>query len=423
MKSKQSLFRKDFILVVIGQIISLFGNNILRFALPLYLLNQTGSSALFGVISAAAFIPMIVLCPIGGLIADRVNKKNVMVILDFSTAATTVLFSIGLGKLDIVPLMAAFVIVLFGIMGTYQPAVQASIPLLLDQENVMQGNAIVNMVNSLAGLIGPVIGGAVYSFVGLRPILYISVVCFTFSAIMEIFIRIPVVKQQQQGSLFEVAKSDLKESMHFICKQKPIVLKVAVIVSVFTLIVSSLVFIGIPVIVTQQLGFDEDLANRLYGYMQGVSAVGSLLGGLFATVFAKKIKLRNVYVFMVIASVGVLPMGLATYFLTGMSSYIVFLVANVVIMITTALFQIQLMSAIQVVTPEHLLGKVISCTVFIGMCATPIGQIVYGALFENLSDFPYILFWAAGIIATIISLATKKSFLDIEKEVERCKQA
>jgi MFS family permease len=80
------LFGKDFSLVVLGQIVSIFGNQILRFAIPLYLLNQTGSAALFGTIMAVSFIPMLLLFPIGGIIADRVNKRNVMVMLDFATA-------------------------------------------------------------------------------------------------------------------------------------------------------------------------------------------------------------------------------------------------------------------------------------------------------------------------------------------------
>ena len=74
---------RNFIMVVLGQIVSLFGNAILRFALPLYLLSETGSAALFGIVSACAFIPMIVLAPVGGIFADRVNKRNIMVILDF----------------------------------------------------------------------------------------------------------------------------------------------------------------------------------------------------------------------------------------------------------------------------------------------------------------------------------------------------
>ena len=63
---KKSIWKRDFVLVVLGQIISIFGNTVLRFALPLYLLSETGSAALFGVVTAIAFIPMIILSPIGG---------------------------------------------------------------------------------------------------------------------------------------------------------------------------------------------------------------------------------------------------------------------------------------------------------------------------------------------------------------------
>ncbi len=67
---EQKLISKDFMLVVIGQIISLFGNAAIRFALPLYLLNQTGSSVLYGTVTACALIPAILLSPIGGIVAE-----------------------------------------------------------------------------------------------------------------------------------------------------------------------------------------------------------------------------------------------------------------------------------------------------------------------------------------------------------------
>lgn len=66
-------FSTDFTLVVIGQIISLFGNAILRFALPLYLLRETNSPTLFGIVTACSFLPMIILSFLGGILADRVN--------------------------------------------------------------------------------------------------------------------------------------------------------------------------------------------------------------------------------------------------------------------------------------------------------------------------------------------------------------
>ena len=85
-------FSKDFLLVAAGQIISLFGNGILRFALPVRLLDMTGSAKLLGIVSGLAFLPLALLSPVGGLIADRVNKRNIMVCLDFFTGFLCLVF-------------------------------------------------------------------------------------------------------------------------------------------------------------------------------------------------------------------------------------------------------------------------------------------------------------------------------------------
>ena len=174
----QKLFSKDFILVVIGQIISLFGNAAIRFALPLYLLNLTGSSALYGTVTACAFLPAILLSPIGGVAADRVNKRNVMVILDFFTAAVILVFSLLRNGENIVLLLTVTLMLLYGIAGAYQPSVQASIPVLVHQDNYMAANSIINIISSFASLIGPVLGGILYSAYGLESILWVCMVCF-----------------------------------------------------------------------------------------------------------------------------------------------------------------------------------------------------------------------------------------------------
>ncbi len=155
---EQKLFTKDFTLVVIGQIISLFGNAALRFALPLYLLNMTGSSALYGTVTACAFLPAILLSPVGGIIADRVNKRNVMVILDFFTSAVILVFMLLMNEVDLIVLLTVTLMLLYGIAGAYQPSVQASIPALTDTGHIMAANSIINTISSFSALIGPVIG-------------------------------------------------------------------------------------------------------------------------------------------------------------------------------------------------------------------------------------------------------------------------
>ena len=102
---REKLFHRDFTLVVIGQIISLLGNAVLRFVLPLYLLDVTGSRSLFGLCSAAAFVPMVVLTPLGGVVADRLHKQRIMVALDFFTCALVALTALALGHLPLVPVL------------------------------------------------------------------------------------------------------------------------------------------------------------------------------------------------------------------------------------------------------------------------------------------------------------------------------
>ncbi|MDE6168506.1 MAG: MFS transporter, partial [Acetatifactor sp.] len=199
----KKVFSKDFTLVVIGQIISLFGNATIRFALPLYLLNLTGSSALYGTVTACAFVPAILLSPIGGIVADRVNKRNIMVILDFFTAAVIIAFSLLMNGVHLILLLTVTLMLLYGIAGAYQPSVQASIPVLVDQDHYMEANSIINTISSFAGLTGPVLGGVLYSAYGLEPVLWACTVCFIVSAVMEIFIDIPFQKQALNGGILK----------------------------------------------------------------------------------------------------------------------------------------------------------------------------------------------------------------------------
>ncbi|GHV02432.1 hypothetical protein AGMMS49521_4210 [Campylobacterota bacterium] len=292
----KTLFKRDFSLVAIGQIVSIFGNQILRYALPLYLLNKTGSAALFGTILAISFIPMLLLFPIGGIIADRLNKRNIMVALDFSTAALIFLFFLLAGTIDIVPLTAVTMMILYGIQGAYQPAVNASIPALVNAEHIMQGNSVVNMINSVASMAGPVIGGLLFAALGLTPILYISIGCFFASAVMEIFIRIPFEKKETKGNIVAIGFGDIKESLQFMFRQKPVLWKMSIVFASVNLLLTALILIALPVLITQHLGFGESTANRLYGYAQGVLGAGAVLGGLLAGVLSKKLK-RHIALF------------------------------------------------------------------------------------------------------------------------------
>jgi len=413
--NSDKLFQKDFTLVVLGQIISLFGNAIIRFALPLYILNQTGSAALFGVVSAIAFIPMILLTPVGGIFTDRMNKRNIMVVLDFTTAAILTIFTLLLWHMDIVLLILITLILLYAIAGAYQPAVQASIPALASPEQLMPANAVINLVSSLATLIGPVIGGAIYGFYGLYPILYIGIACFLISAIMELFIKIPFVKLSTETSIMKTVVKDLKLSMHFISKEQPVIAKSIWIIAAFNMFLSSLIIIGIPVIVTQRLGFPMQLGNQLYGYAEGCIAAGSLLGGILTGVFGKKLNVKNAYLLLFADALTLIPIGFALMFShSAMLSYSIILICCFAMMVPASIFSIQMLSYVQLITPPHLIGKIISCVMAVCLCASPIGQAMYGWVFQSLPDMTAIIFLIGAFISCLISLWAKSTFAEIK---------
>ncbi len=408
---EQKLFSKDFTLVVIGQIISLFGNAAIRFALPLYLLNQTGSSALYGTVTACAFIPAILLSPVGGVVADRVNKRNIMVTLDFFTAGVITVFSLLMGMADLVLLTTVVLMLLYGISGAYQPSVQASIPVLVTPKHSMAANSVVNTISSFASLMGPVLGGILYSTYGLKPVLRVCTACFVLSAVMEIFIKIPFTAPQSGGGIWQMVKGDFAESLRFIRKEKPVIGKALLVVCGINLFLSSMLMVGLPYMVTEVLYLDGALANKLYGFAEGALAAGGLAGGISAGVFAKKLSIQRAGNLIIASAVSVFPAGLALLvFSSGMLNYIILTVCCFCIMLFSTVFAVQMLSFFQTETPQSLVGKVIAVILAVSMCAQPLGNVVYGILFEICRGYEFAVILFAGAISLVIAVRTKGIF-------------
>ena len=382
----------------------------MRFALPIHLLNVTGSAAVLGVVSGCAFIPLAVMSPIGGIIADRVNKRNVMVFLDFFTSGLTVLFLLLYGKVSITGMVLVTLFLLYGISGAYQPSVQASIPVLVESEHIMPANAVINMVSSLSGLLGPALGGTAYSLWGIYPVLSIAAGCFFLSAVMEIFIKIPYERKQSTESILRQTKDDLCESIAYIGQKKPELAKLTLCCAGVNLVMSALMIIGLPVIVMNILDFSKSEASRLYGYMEAILAIGGLVGGIGAGVFGRKLKVNGSWKLLLASGMLLIPMGVVLMIeCPAYLAYGVLAAAGLVIMSLSAIYTIQIMSYIQMTVPHHMVGKVIAWIIAVSTCAQPVGQVLYGVLFDEMAKNVYIIFGAATICSVLIALGSRKA--------------
>jgi len=402
MESKVTkLWNRDFSLVIIGQIISIFGNMVLSFALPLFILDISGSPALFGLVLGLPYISLLIMSPIGGILADRLRKQRIMFWLDVATTIIIVLYMIVSGFVSaVVPLVIVKLLALNAIQGMYIPAVQASIPLLVPGNKLTFGNAAASIVNSISAMAGMAIAGLLYGRFGLFPILVISAGCFAMTAVMDAFIRIPFKKQDASGGIAHIIKSDISLSVRFSIKEKPILAKGAVVIFLIILQLSSILIVGLPVLITEHLGFGMEFV----GINQSIMMVGGLAGGIVAGMMGMKLTVTRALLFLTAGSLFIAPIGLVFLIDTAvMTSYIILTVSGALVFFGVQLFNVAAITFVQQETPTELVGKVMSVILVLPFLAQALGQMLYGTLFESFAAMPWAIIFITSALSAIIS--------------------
>lgn len=188
--ANSALRSRNFVLLVLGQVTSLLGNLSLRFALSMYILEATGSATLFSGLLALSMVPTILLSPFGGMLADRADRRKVMVALDALSGLLVLLAGLALPLGNGIPAIAALLFALSVLAAFESPTVQACVPQMLAGEALLRGNAIVSQVQAVASLVTPFLGGLFYAAFGLRPVFAAAVLCFLLTALLECFLRL-----------------------------------------------------------------------------------------------------------------------------------------------------------------------------------------------------------------------------------------
>ena len=409
----EKLFTKNFSLLIFGQLTSLFGNFILKLALSMYVLEVTGSAAIFAGILSAATIPTILLSPLGGILADRADRRSIMVALDVLTGVSILGASLFLSESNAIAVISTLLIIL-SILGAFEtPTVQACIPTLLQGDNIMKGNVVVNQVASLSCLIAPMLGGVLYAMLGLKPVMYASLICFFLTALFEWFIKLSYQRTQNQGGVLQIIKQDFLSSMQYILKEQTSISKMLFLTAFSRFFVMGITIVGLPFLVRTVLGFNA----KYYGAAESALAIATILGSIAAGGLAEKLKLHKLSVLLASLGIFIIPAGIA--FLLPVNSIIKYgitIVSFCGMQAVISIFSIFAVSLIQQRTPNYLIGKVMAYTSTITLCIRPIGQIVYGFLFDRFHNEVYFVFIPTGIIVCIVGLSAMRLFRNMERE-------
>ena len=409
----EKLFTRNFTLLILGQLISLFGNFILKLALSMYVLEVTGSAAIFAGILSAATIPTILLSPLGGILADRADRRNIMVALDALTGVTVLGAALVLSGSNAIAVISTLLILL-SILGAFEtPVVQACIPTMLQGDNITKGNAVVNQVASLSYLIAPVLGGVLYAMFGLKPVMYASVVCFFVTALFECFIKLSYQRVQNKGGVLRIVKQDFLSSMQYISKEQTSISKMLLLTAISRFFVMGITIVGLPFLVRTVLGFNP----KYYGAAESALAVATILGSIAAGILAEKLKIHKLSVLLATLGIFIIPAGIVFLLpVNAMIKYGVTVVSFCGMQAVISIFSIFAVSLIQQRTPNHLIGKVMAYTSTVTLCVQPIGQIVYGFLFDRFYSAVYFVLIPTGIIVCIVGLSAMSFFKNMEKE-------
>lgn len=409
----EKLFTKNFTLLILGQLTSLFGNFILKLALSMYVLEVTGSAAIFAGILSAATIPTILLSPLGGILADRADRRNIMVALDALTGVSVLCAALFLSEGNAIAVISTLLIIL-SILGAFEtPTVQACIPTMLQGDNIMKGNAVVNQVASLSYLIAPMLGGVLYAMLGLKPVMYASVVCFFMTALFECFIKLSYQRTQSQGGVLQIVKQDFLSSMRYISKEQTSISKMLLLTAFSRFFVMGITIVGLPFLVRTVLGFNP----RYYGAAESALAVATILGSIAAGILAEKLKIHKLSVLLASLGIFIIPAGIVFLLpVNAMIKYGVTVVSFCGMQAVISIFSIFAVSLIQQRTPNHFIGKVMAYTSTVTLCVQPIGQIVYGFLFDRFFSAVYFVLIPTGIIVCIAGLSAMSFFKNMERE-------
>ena len=401
---KEKLFTRNFTLLILGQVSSLTGNYTLKFALSMYVLEQTGSASIFAGMLSAALLPTVLLSPFGGILADRANRKHIMVALDalsgLSVLAAGLLLPLGRELWVIGALL-----VLLSVLAAFEsPTVQACVPQMVSPQNLVQGNAVVSQVSAVTSLVTPFLGSLFYTAFGIGPVFAAAVACFWLTALLECMIHLEYQKPPRTAGIGAIVREDLAVSAHFLRREQPDILKLLLLTALAGMFVSGTAVVGFPYLVRTVLG----LSATYYGAAESAMGAAAILGSLCAGLLGKKLRVRDLSAIFLSFGLSLFPIGFSFLLPVGtMARYGVLLFFFCVCQLGVCIFSTYAITLIQQRTPEQLMGKVMSCVFTLSMCAQPVGQVVYGALFDCFSDSVYWVLIPTGMLICLIAVASR----------------
>ena len=216
---KTQKWKLQFMIVALGQAVSMLGSHGVQFALIWWLAEKTSSPLMLGLSGLVAYLPMTLFSPLAGITADRYNRKFVSIFSDMAMGTAALLYAGLLLFFDLPVWTVLVMLCVRGIGSTFQqPAIQSIIPQLVPKEQLVKTNGWMQLLNSGSFLLGPVIGASLYAVFPMPVVLMSDVAGAIFASIALAVVKIPKLEKTEQKEQYFPA--EIKEGLQVFQEDK-----------------------------------------------------------------------------------------------------------------------------------------------------------------------------------------------------------
>ena len=363
---------KTFFIIWGGQLISMLGSGLTQFALGVWIYDQTKQATPFAITVLLGTIPRVLLLPIAGSIADRFNRRIIMIAADTLNALLTLFIFIMLGAGNL-QLWHIYIVSLLGsILSAFQePAYTASISMIVPKEKLGSANGLAQMGQAISSVLTPVIAGALFVFIGLNGIILIDFITFFFAVGALIIVRIPQPERAPEHKDNNVWQ-DMQFGWNYLTERKGLFGLLLYYAMVNFLLNWSAVLL-IPMVLSR---FTADVL----GLIQTVMGVGMLAGSIIMSTWggAKH---------HIPAAIGFIILGVTGFVIAGLQPNPWFIGAGIFLL----MFSVPLASGnsqvvFQTKVPREIQGRVFSVRSTISQSMMPLAFLTAGPLADKFFE-------------------------------------
>ncbi len=363
-----------------GQAASMVTSYAAGYAMVWYVTEATGSALMLAAMTICAMLPIGLVSPLGGVLADRVNRKAIMIVADMSIGVVSLVCGFIILAGDVSFALIAVIAVLRAVGQAFHgPAMMAAMPLLVPERHLLRVNTLDQALASIAGIGAPAFGIFLYTTLGFSAVMFLDFAGACIAVAGLAFAKIPTVRDEKAAH--ENVLANLRDGVRVVGANRGLALLMGgVAFGMFVFGPLSAVF---PLMTFEHFGGDgyaASLTEASFGVGMLVGS-GVLMAMQKANRLAHLIALAAIVVGASTAACGLLPP----------TMFWAFVALVAVMAMACAWFNGPMMTLIQRHVPEEKLGRAIGLFTAVTGVAAPVGVAAGGALAEAIGVAPFFL--------------------------------